>query len=153
RRPAVRYEPAEWTPTGSHVVRRASIARGRLYPVVHRRYVLQVGRDGAQVGLGRLSEARRTRGAVHDLGHAPLHVVEVRLEAGLEQIGDIALVPLSDAGLVVGRDVRRELDARRLGDAGDEHLRAERAEPVARRVAIPADRDVLCQVLPALRAR
>ena len=71
---------------------------------------------------------------VDQLGHQALRVVPIRLEACPQVPGDVSSRPSADAGVRVGRDIRRQLSLGALDGPGIREFDIQAPHHVARRV-------------------
>src|SRR4029453_5040588 len=88
------------------------------------------------------------RCALDSIVHESAHVIQVRLRAGDQQIGDFFAFPGADTGLFVGRDVGDELAQGTNVPARTRHIHRPiwHADRASRRMTVATDRDVLRQV-------
>src|ERR1700730_10168326 len=114
--------------------RRASLAlrghvvkdRGLGYEVIGNRF---------EVAVAQIFEAILDR-----LPHRTLYLALLRGSAGPQELDDVLLYPLADAGARVRRDIGDELAVRSIRGSGEPLAGSQRAEEIARGVALAAMR-------------
>src|SRR4029077_7988398 len=95
----------------------------------------KVRRDRPAIFLG------ETGGVLDDLIHRAANEIEIRGVPVGQHADDVVLVPIADAGLRIGRDVRHLLAAGLGRRASEKAVGIRDAEPAARRMAVAAAPD------------